>query len=237
MVVAVVNSKGGVGKSTLAVHAAAWLYERGRRVAVIDADAQGSTADWLGRAVPAIRLERVTNAAEIIDRYRRLEALHDVVVVDGPAALSTETVTIVGIADLALMPIGPSMMDVIASYRTARVIYKVRFNPKREGRPRAFVVLNRVQPRTRLARIAAAAIIRYGFPVANHALQLRQAYAEACGEGTLVWRMGARGSAAAEEIRGLFEQVLAEPALAGSPPSLNISAGESRSSPGDIEIQ
>lgn len=208
MVIAVVNSKGGVGKSTLAVHLAVWLREQGRHVAVIDADAQGSTAEWLSRAEPEIRLERCASSAEILDRYPRLQALHDAVVIDGPAALSAETVTIIGVADVALVPIGPSMMDISASYRTARLIYKVRFNPKRNGRPDTFIVLNRVQPRTRLARIAAAAILQYGFPVANNALQLRQAYAEACGEGTVVWRMGARGQHATEEIRALFAEVL-----------------------------
>ena len=207
-----INSKGGVGKSTLAVHAAVWLHERGQRVAVIDADAQGSTAEWLGRVEPEIRIDRCARSQEILERYRRLEVLHDAVVIDGPAALSAETVAIVGIADLALMPIGPSMMDISASYRTARLIYKVRFNPKRNGLPHTFIVLNRVQPRTRLARIAAAAILQYGFPVANNALQQRQAYAEACGEGTVTWRMGARGRAAGDEIRALFEEVFAKTA-------------------------
>ncbi len=209
LIVGVINSKGGVGKSTVAVHAAAWLRAQGLLVAAIDADAQASTAEWLRRAEPELRVERCPNSKDILDRIPRLRARYDVVLIDGPAALNTETVTIASLADLVLMPVGPSMMDVSASYHTARLIYRLRFTPGRQGRPHAFVVFNRVQPRTRLARVAATAILKYGFPVAHHALQLRQAYAEACGEGTVVWRMGARGNAAADEIHALFSQVFA----------------------------
>ena len=224
MIIAVINSKGGVGKSTLAVHAASWLHARGYVVAAVDADAQNSTAEWLTRAEPTIRIERCATSREIADRVPRLRALYDVIVIDGPAAMSAETVASAVVADLALLPIGPSMMDISASYRTARLLYKIRFNPKRAGLPNVFVVLNRVQPRTRLARIAASATLKYGFPVANHALQLRQAYAEACGEGTVVWRIGSRGRKAADEISALFEQVFsgiaprARPQPATNPP-------------------
>ena len=47
MIVALANAKGGVGKSTLAVHLAAWWKERAARVALVDADAQGSSSVWL----------------------------------------------------------------------------------------------------------------------------------------------------------------------------------------------
>jgi chromosome partitioning protein len=208
MVIAVVNSKGGVGKSTIAVHAAVWLRDQGFTPAVVDVDAQGSTSDWLARAAPDIRLERCDTTEELAERLPRLTRVFDIVLADGPAALSRETVILAAGADLVLMPICPSMMDIRASYRTARLIYKIRLRDKRGDLPRVFTVLNRVQPRTRLAHIAVEAVRKYGFPVASTPLRLRQAYAIACGLRTVVWRMGAGAQAAAEEMTRLFTQVL-----------------------------
>ena len=55
MIVTIANSKGGVGKSTLAVHLAAWLHEQGHRVVLADCDTQHSSSDWMHEAVPEIR--------------------------------------------------------------------------------------------------------------------------------------------------------------------------------------
>lgn len=207
MLVAILNSKGGVGKSTLAVHAAVWLHEHGVKLAVIDADAQSSTSEWLSHAAPAIRIERCSTVAQINERLPRLTAVYDVVLADGPAAVSAETAALAAAANLVLLPIGPSMMDVRASYRTARLLYHVRLRIRRDGRPEVITILNRVQSRTRLAHVALEAIRKYGFPVARTTLGLRQAYAEACGCGTVVWHMQPRGRGAAAEISRLFTDV------------------------------
>jgi chromosome partitioning protein len=51
MIITVANSKGGVGKSTLAVHLAAWLYEQGCKVTLADCDTQQSSSEWIREAV------------------------------------------------------------------------------------------------------------------------------------------------------------------------------------------
>jgi len=208
MFIAIVNSKGGVGKSTIAVHAAVWLADRGHRVVLLDADAQASSAEWITRGGLPVRVVQQATPREILDCAPRLQAVADVVIADGPAALGAATIALIGLADRVLMPVGPSMMDVNASYRTARMSYKARFQSGRAGLPEALTIMNRVQSRTRLARTAAAAILNYGFPAAPVALQLRQAYAEACGLGSVVWRMGSRARLAAAEIDELFRHVL-----------------------------
>jgi chromosome partitioning protein len=210
MLLAVLNSKGGVGKSTIAVHAAAWLHERGQRVAVVDADAQNSTSEWLAEAAPQIRIERCNTLAALSERMPRLTAAFPYVVADGPAALSSEIAALAAAADVVVMPIGPSLVDIRASYRTARLLYHVRLRLHGAQRPRVVVVLNRIQPRTRVAQLALASVQKYGFPVAVTCLHLRQAYAEACGRGTVVWHMGAAAQHAAEEMQQLLAEVLAD---------------------------
>lgn len=205
---AILNNKGGVGKSTLAVHAATWLAERGLRVVLVDADAQASSSEWLARAAPEVRAVRCDTSAHLNKALVGLSTAADVLVADGPAALSAESAVLAAAADLVLLPIGPSMMDVNASYRTARLLHRVRIQVHRSARPHAWVVMNRVQIRTRLAQVARAAAIKYGFPVARGYLGLRQAYAEACGRGTVVWRMSDAGHCAAPEIQRLFEETV-----------------------------
>lgn len=208
MVIAVINSKGGVGKSTIAVHLAVWLHDRGHRVGLVDADAQASSGAWLARAAPAVPIYPIADSSELLRRLPELAGRHPVLVADGPAALDATTVALIGAADVVLLPVGPSPLDVAASYRAARAIYKVRFAVARAAPLAAFTVFNRVQPRTRLARVAAAAVVKYGFPIARTVLQARQAYAEACGAGTVVWRLGGPGAAAAREIDALFAEIL-----------------------------
>lgn len=208
MLIGIVNSKGGVGKSTLAVHAAVWLHEQDLRVAAIDADPQASLTRWLSEAAPEIPVSSYTQAAQIYGDGPALARTYDAVVVDGPAALNVEIATIIGIADLCLMPIGPSMLDLWASYRTARLIYQVRFSPKRRGLPHAYTVLNRVQRNTRLGRMAETAVEKYGFEVAGTVLHHLSAYAEAGGAGTVVWRLGRRARTAADEMRALLAETL-----------------------------
>ena len=208
MLIAVLNSKGGVGKSTIAVHTTVWLREQGVNVALLDADEQGSSSAWAADAAPGLPVLRYTAAREILAGTPRARAWYEAIVADGPAALNAEIASLATQADLVVMPLLPSMLDIAATFRTARAIYKLRFESGRDGRPRALTVLNRATSRTRLAQLAVKTIQQYGFPVSPVVLEARLAYVEACQKSTVVWRMGKRAAPAAAEINRVCELML-----------------------------
>jgi chromosome partitioning protein len=201
MIVAVTNSKGGVGKTTLAVHLAVWWQEQGSSVALVDADAQGASSTWLHEAAPDTSGFRLQTPDDILDQVPALRRDFDVVVIDGPAGLSEVTRAILLVSDLALLPCGPSVLDLRAVSAAIRVVQQAQ--RIRQGAPQGLLVPNKLQARYRLSRELLATTRSLGVPV-TPGLRLRQAYADAAGQGQVVWRLGPPGTAAANEIKELF---------------------------------
>ena len=208
MIIALTNSKGGVGKSTLAVHLAVWCQEQGATVALVDADAQGSSSLWLQEAAPTTPRFRLQTPDDILEQVPDLRADYEHLILDGPAGLSEVTRAILLVADLALLPCGPSVLDLRAAQEAIRVVRQAQ--KIRQGPPAAWLVPNKLQVQYRLSREFLEATHSLEIPTVP-GLRLRQAYADAAGQGTVVWRLGPRGAAAANEIKelchGVFRQV------------------------------
>jgi chromosome partitioning protein len=120
MLIAVANSKGGVGKTTVSVHYAVAQAERGRKTALIDSDAQGSSTRWLQDVQDSVAVFPLKTADDVIDQAPRIVSQFDVVVADGPAGLSEVTRALLLVADLALLPCGPSALDLRAAQDAIR---------------------------------------------------------------------------------------------------------------------
>lgn len=205
MIIALANQKGGVGKSTVAVHLAVWLSEQGRTVALVDADVQGASSAWLTEASPETRLFRLQTPDDILDQVPKITAQFDHVVIDGPAGLSELTRTLLFLTDLTLLPCGPSVLDLRAANDAIRVVRQVQ--SIRKGPPAAVLIPNKLQIQTRLSQELLATARTLEIPT-GPALRLRQAYADAVGQGTVVWKMGPRALDAANEMKRLFEELL-----------------------------
>jgi len=201
-----VNAKGGVGKSTLAVHLAVWLHEHGRRVMLVDCDLQRSSSRWIAEAEPGVRVVVVQGEDEVIERAATFQHEADVVIADGPAGLKELTRALLLVCDLALVPCGPSVLDVRAASEAIRVVKQAQ--SIRGGAPQPLLVLNKMQARYRLSRELHDAAARLGIPTASATVGLRQAYADAVGQGSVVWRMRTKAPAAAEELARLFTEIL-----------------------------
>ena len=114
IVIVVAQSKGGVGKTTLAVNVAGELVRYGSSVAVVDADPQGGAFHWsrphqLGFPV---RQCLMTSRNQLVWVKNVLKTGSDIVVVDLPAGLGPIFETAVIIADLIVVPCGPSSLDI-----------------------------------------------------------------------------------------------------------------------------
>lgn len=208
VIITVANSKGGTGKTLLAVHLAAWLERRGSQVALVDADAQGSSGAWAAEALPDVPCEAIHDARGLARRLPELAEAFEAVIVDGPAGLAEQTRALLLVGDLAVIPVCPSVGDLRAARLAVDVLTDARA-VRRDGKPGALLVLNRYQGHTRLSRECLEAAATLGVPVAKQPVRQLQAYADAVGQGQTVFTMGAAADGAADDLRRLFPEVIA----------------------------
>ena len=212
MIIAVCNPKGGVGKSTIAVHLAAWLHRRGRSVVLADCDQQRSSSDWVREAAPGVRTVWLHNSDLILNELPVLAKEAEYVIADGPGSHKESSRALMLRADFAIVPAKASMLEVRALAQATEVLQQAR--SVRNEQPRAVVVLSMVGQNYRLTRDMKEAAEALHLPLASRAMILRQIYADSPGQGAVVWNMGARAKDAALEVDLLFEELLPEAARA-----------------------
>lgn len=201
------NTKGGVGKSTLAVHLAVWLFDQGRPVALLDADKQRSSSQWIAEAEPNVPIRTADMPEECLAVAQELTSEHDYVIGDGPGGLDDVSRTLLLMADLAVFPITPSILDLRSvSQATAVLRFAQGINA---GRPNGRLVLNKMRRRGRTSMELLAAAADLGVGVAQHVVRDLEAYRDAAQQGTVVTRMGTRSRSAAEEIDALAGELVA----------------------------
>ena len=208
MLIAFANTKGGVGKSTLAVNLAVWLHDRGFKTAVLDTDKQCSSSQWITEVEPRIAVRLATSQEECLSEARGLSTSHDFVVADGPAGLDDLSRTLLILADLALMPISPSIHDLRSVQQAAEVLRSAQ--SLNGGRPEGRLVLNKMRRRDPISQEVRAAAPGFGVQVANTVIRDLQAYRDAAQQGTVVTRMSRRAANAAIEIEHLFGEIIGE---------------------------
>jgi chromosome partitioning protein len=210
VIIVVANSKGGVGKSTFAVHLAAWLHEQGHRVTLADCDTQQSSSEWIREAVPEVKAVRLDSPDVILSELPILNSDTDYVVADGPGSQTETSRALLLRADLAIVPCKASMLEVRALAKATEVLRVSQ--DIRAGLPKAIIVLSMVGKNYRLTKDMKDAASALNLPMVSRAMILRQIYADAPGQGAVVWNMGSRAREAAEEVDHIFREIMPDAA-------------------------
>lgn len=204
--VAIVNQKGGCGKSTTALHYAAWCVERGLRTALIDADTQKSSSGWALDLGCSIEAEAIALADELLERLPEFSD-RDRVVIDAPAGLAEETRAILLVAEIVLIPIQPSGLDLRSSGETFRLIRQAR-RIRGNDLPVAHSFLSRSDGGTRLEKEAITALIEVtDIPPLKTVVHQRTAIADASVQRCTVQERRPKDDRAIAELTALCLEV------------------------------
>ncbi|MCB1502098.1 MAG: ParA family protein [Bauldia sp.] len=205
LIITVAQQKGGSGKTTVAAHLAVAFARAGKSVGILDVDPQGSLGEWFERREATLGEDeaglsfRTASGWGARREARQLAREHDIVVVDTPPKSDLEIRPAIEMADLVLVPVQPTPVDLWATAPTLAMAAK-------EG-VASVIVINRAVSRALLTGEIIAAAGELGHAIAEAHLGNRVAYPQSMGEGRTVQET-APGGLAAEEVAALAREVL-----------------------------
>ncbi|HLJ64019.1 MAG TPA: ParA family protein [Stellaceae bacterium] len=204
------TQKGGSGKSTAAACLAVHADLGGKRVALIDADPQASLLHWRSLGEPPLDLRIDAEPSEAVGSHaRRLAEGCDLVIIDTAGFRNRTMIEALSVADLALVPIKPSPLDIAAALETVKLIGEVNHVAERAGRQLRYrLFLTQVTVGSVIARHVRAELKEAGLALLTAELANRVAYGEATLRGRMPAHLDAQGPAAREGA-GFADEVLA----------------------------
>jgi chromosome partitioning protein len=205
MKIGVLNQKGGVGKTTIAVNLAAALCKARGRVLLIDADPQGSSLDWAAarQGTPLFTVVGLPRAS-IHKEIGELGKNYDHIIIDGPPRVTDVARSAIMASDMILIPVQPSPYDIWAADEVVKLVTESQmYNEKRKS----VFVINRRIVNTAIGRGVVDALAEYPIPVMDATIVQRVIFAEAAAQGKSIFEAEENGKAAAE-ILAMMNEIL-----------------------------
>ncbi|MGE6573028.1 MULTISPECIES: ParA family partition ATPase [Psychrobacter] len=203
-VIAVLNQKGGSGKTTIATHLARGLQLQGHSVLLVDSDQQGSARDWRAvdedNPVPVIGLDRPT-----LDKDLKNVSNKEFVVIDGSPQATNLALSAIKAADFVLIPVQPSPYDVWATSDLVELVQQ-RIEMT-DGKLKAAFVVSRAIQNTNIGKEVAAVLQDYNLPVLDARIVQRVSYPNSASVGKTVFETESAKSNAVTEITQLVNEV------------------------------
>ena len=210
-IIAVLNQKGGCGKTTIAVNLTHSFRNKGFNVLLVDSDPQGSARDWNalndGQIIPVIGLDRESLATDI----KSVQKEYDFVFIDGAPSVAKLLVAAVKTADFILIPVQPSPYDVWA---TSDLVELVKARQEITGnKPIASFVISRAIKGTKLSEEIKDALRQYDIPLLNSYTTQKIIYPTAANDGNTVFKINMNDAtieidSIRDEILGIISQLL-----------------------------
>lgn len=201
-IIAILNQKGGVGKTTIATNITSKLFIDGYKVLLVDSDPQGSARDWhaIGNSdIPVIAIDRPTLEKDIT----KLSNNFDYIIIDGAPQLTDMAVSAIKVSNLIIIPVQPSPYDIWASSDLVDIIkHRQQIS---DGQLKVVFCISRKITGTLLGKEVIEALQGYSLPVMNSFTSQRIVYAKSAASGHSVFATD--NNDAREEITNIVTEL------------------------------
>lgn len=210
-IIAVVNEKGGPGKSTTSTNLSSCMkVKHGLKVLLVDYDPQGSASSWAasrdkGEGDPGV-IPVISMGSNLARDLPAIAGGYDVVIIDGKPSMDARMTAALKVADLVIIPVQPSPYDIWATEPTIDLVKERQ--ELANGRPLAVTLVSQAIPGTRLEGAVRRQLESYELPVLEAQTCKRQAFITGVTAGESVMDLPAKDPAR-QEIEAVTEEVLA----------------------------